>query len=80
MCSCVYSQMQCLMKGGINPLRYFTQNLTLFYWIWELHLLLTRLIFIWTDNGYIEGKELDEFFRHMINKLGPKVSNPIIPK
>ncbi|KAG7272242.1 hypothetical protein CRUP_001520 [Coryphaenoides rupestris] len=22
------------------------------------------------DNGYIEGKELDEFFRHMIKKLG----------
>uniref|UniRef100_A0A3Q4B1I2 Secretagogin n=1 Tax=Mola mola TaxID=94237 RepID=A0A3Q4B1I2_MOLML len=24
------------------------------------------------DNGYIEGKELDEFFRHMIKKLGPQ--------
>ncbi|XP_034466824.1 secretagogin isoform X2 [Hippoglossus hippoglossus] len=24
------------------------------------------------DNGYIEGKELDEFFRHMMKKLGPK--------
>uniref|UniRef100_A0A8C1MTP2 Secretagogin n=1 Tax=Cyprinus carpio TaxID=7962 RepID=A0A8C1MTP2_CYPCA len=24
------------------------------------------------DNGYIEGKELDDFFRHMLEKLGPK--------
>uniref|UniRef100_A0A7N8XVT7 Secretagogin n=1 Tax=Mastacembelus armatus TaxID=205130 RepID=A0A7N8XVT7_9TELE len=24
------------------------------------------------DNGYIEGKELDDFFRHMMKKLGPK--------
>uniref|UniRef100_A0A4W4DRF3 Secretagogin n=1 Tax=Electrophorus electricus TaxID=8005 RepID=A0A4W4DRF3_ELEEL len=23
------------------------------------------------DNGYIEGKELDDFFRHMMAKLGP---------
>ncbi|XP_041708216.1 secretagogin isoform X2 [Coregonus clupeaformis] len=23
------------------------------------------------DNGYIEGKELDQFFRHMMTKLGP---------
>lgn len=26
------------------------------------------------DNGYIEGKELDDFFRHMMKKLGPEVS------
>lgn len=26
------------------------------------------------DNGYIEGKELDDFFRHMMKRLGPKVS------
>uniref|UniRef100_A0A8C7IXT1 Secretagogin, EF-hand calcium binding protein n=1 Tax=Oncorhynchus kisutch TaxID=8019 RepID=A0A8C7IXT1_ONCKI len=25
------------------------------------------------DNGYIEGKELDHFFRHMLTKLSPKV-------
>lgn len=25
------------------------------------------------DNGYIEGKELDDFFRHMMKKLGPQV-------
>uniref|UniRef100_A0A9J7YNR1 Secretagogin n=2 Tax=Cyprinus carpio TaxID=7962 RepID=A0A9J7YNR1_CYPCA len=24
------------------------------------------------DNGYIEGKELDDFFRHMLEKLGSK--------
>uniref|UniRef100_A0A667ZDG5 Secretagogin n=1 Tax=Myripristis murdjan TaxID=586833 RepID=A0A667ZDG5_9TELE len=24
------------------------------------------------DNGYIEGKELDEFFRHMMKTLGPQ--------
>ncbi|KAL1276122.1 hypothetical protein QQF64_035745 [Cirrhinus molitorella] len=24
------------------------------------------------DNGYIEGKELDDFFRHMLEKLGPE--------
>ncbi|XP_051573945.1 secretagogin [Myxocyprinus asiaticus] len=24
------------------------------------------------DNGYIEGKELDDFFRHMLKKLGPE--------
>lgn len=29
--------------------------------------------FILTDNGYIEGKELDEFFRHMMKKLSPQV-------
>ena len=28
-----------------------------------------------TDNGYIEGKELDEFFRHMMKRLGPQVSH-----
>lgn len=27
-----------------------------------------------TDNGYIEGKELDDFFRHMMKRLGPQVS------
>ncbi|NWU00302.1 SEGN protein, partial [Urocynchramus pylzowi] len=26
------------------------------------------------DNGYIEGKELDEFFHHLLEKLGPEVS------
>lgn len=25
------------------------------------------------DNGYIEGKELDAFFRHLLMKLGPGV-------
>lgn len=30
-----------------------------------------------TDNGYIEGKELDDFFRHMMKRLGPKVSRSI---
>lgn len=30
-----------------------------------------------TDNGYIEGKELDDFFRHMMKRLGPKVSSSI---
>uniref|UniRef100_A0A3B4ZX11 Secretagogin n=1 Tax=Stegastes partitus TaxID=144197 RepID=A0A3B4ZX11_9TELE len=24
------------------------------------------------DNGYIEGKELDDFFRHMMERLGPQ--------
>ncbi|NWY25843.1 SEGN protein, partial [Pheucticus melanocephalus] len=27
------------------------------------------------DNGYIEGKELDDFFHHLLEKLGPEVSN-----
>ncbi|KFO13539.1 Secretagogin, partial [Balearica regulorum gibbericeps] len=26
------------------------------------------------DNGYIEGKELDNFFHHLVEKLGPEVS------
>ncbi|KFU90122.1 Secretagogin, partial [Chaetura pelagica] len=26
------------------------------------------------DNGYIEGKELDSFFHHLLEKLGPEVS------
>ncbi|NXA89764.1 SEGN protein, partial [Melanocharis versteri] len=26
------------------------------------------------DNGYIEGKELDDFFHHLLEKLGPEVS------
>ncbi|NXT55768.1 SEGN protein, partial [Pluvianellus socialis] len=26
------------------------------------------------DNGYIEGKELDNFFHHLLEKLGPEVS------
>lgn len=34
------------------------------------------LFCIWTDNGYIEGKELDDFFRHMMKRLGPQVSQP----
>lgn len=30
-----------------------------------------KLMYVFpVDNGYIEGKELDEFFRHMIKKLG----------
>ncbi|CDQ99054.1 unnamed protein product [Oncorhynchus mykiss] len=31
------------------------------------------------DNGYIEGKELDHFFRHMMTKLGPEVSTYLFP-
>uniref|UniRef100_A0A3B3HPB0 EF-hand domain-containing protein n=1 Tax=Oryzias latipes TaxID=8090 RepID=A0A3B3HPB0_ORYLA len=33
------------------------------------------------DNGYIEGKELDEFFHHMMQRLGPqvRVANPFFP-
>uniref|UniRef100_A0A4W5Q204 EF-hand domain-containing protein n=1 Tax=Hucho hucho TaxID=62062 RepID=A0A4W5Q204_9TELE len=31
------------------------------------------------DNGYIEGKELDHFFRHMMTKLGPEVSTHLSP-
>uniref|UniRef100_A0A8C9WPW5 Secretagogin n=1 Tax=Scleropages formosus TaxID=113540 RepID=A0A8C9WPW5_SCLFO len=27
------------------------------------------------DNGYIEGKELDDFFHHMLTKLGPGYGN-----
>lgn len=30
--------------------------------------------YVLTDNGYIEGKELDDFFRHMMKRLGPQVS------
>ncbi|TNN79986.1 Secretagogin [Liparis tanakae] len=26
----------------------------------------------WTDNGHIEGKELDDFFRHMMKRLAPQ--------
>uniref|UniRef100_A0A8C7JB43 Secretagogin n=1 Tax=Oncorhynchus kisutch TaxID=8019 RepID=A0A8C7JB43_ONCKI len=31
-------------------------------------------ICLFIDNGYIEGKELDNFFRHMMKKLGMSVS------
>lgn len=31
--------------------------------------------FYLADNGYIEGKELDDFFRHMMKRLGPQVSH-----
>lgn len=31
-------------------------------------------LFYLTDNGYIEGNELDDFFRHMMKRLGPEVS------
>ncbi|NXW32006.1 SEGN protein, partial [Phaetusa simplex] len=29
------------------------------------------------DNGYIEGKELDNFFHHLLEKLGPEVSSAL---
>ncbi|NXQ91556.1 SEGN protein, partial [Nyctibius grandis] len=29
------------------------------------------------DNGYIEGKELDNFFHHLLEKLGPEVKEKI---
>jgi len=29
------------------------------------------------DNGYIEGKELDNFFRHLLEKLRPDVSTSV---
>ncbi|NWW51404.1 SEGN protein, partial [Pedionomus torquatus] len=38
--------------------------------------LLTINIFdFYLDNGYIEGKELDNFFHHLLEKLGPEVSS-----
>ncbi|NXE20513.1 SEGN protein, partial [Ardeotis kori] len=30
------------------------------------------------DNGYIEGKELDNFFHHLLEKLGPEVSTALL--
>ncbi|NWV79638.1 SEGN protein, partial [Dasyornis broadbenti] len=29
------------------------------------------------DNGYIEGKELDNFFHHLLEKLGPEVKEKV---
>ncbi|NXM16976.1 SEGN protein, partial [Ploceus nigricollis] len=29
------------------------------------------------DNGYIEGKELDDFFHHLLEKLGPEVKEEV---
>ncbi|NXA33909.1 SEGN protein, partial [Eudromia elegans] len=29
------------------------------------------------DNGYIEGKELDDFFHHLLEKLGPEVKEKV---
>lgn len=40
--------------------------------VWTDHTKFTGTVF--ADNGYIEGKELDDFFRHMMKRLGPKVS------
>uniref|UniRef100_A0A3P8T4B9 Secretagogin, EF-hand calcium binding protein n=1 Tax=Amphiprion percula TaxID=161767 RepID=A0A3P8T4B9_AMPPE len=31
-----------------------------------------QFVFHLADNGYIEGKELDDFFRHMMQRLGPQ--------
>ena len=39
------------------------------YYIYDLEICVFNL----ADNGYIEGKELDEFFRHMMKRLGPQV-------
>ncbi|NXO76905.1 SEGN protein, partial [Sitta europaea] len=30
------------------------------------------------DNGYIEGKELDDFFHHLLEKLGPEVTTQVL--
>lgn len=45
----------------------YVKNSNLHHWIYNM-------FFHLTDNGYIEGKELDEFFRHMMQTLGPQVS------
>lgn len=29
---------------------------------------------LYLDNGYIEGKELDDFFHHLLEKVRPEVS------
>lgn len=31
-------------------------------------------VFIMADHGYIDGKHVDEFFRHIVKKLGMTVS------
>lgn len=33
-----------------------------------------RCVFIMADHGYVEGKHVDEFFRHIVKKLGMTVS------
>lgn len=47
-------------------------NLDMLHWIYNLRTC-TSCLYL-TDNGYIEDKELDEFFRHMMKRLAPKVS------
>lgn len=32
------------------------------------------LILSFIDKGYIEGKKMDDFFKHMLHKLGMKVN------
>nr|XP_020842609.1 secretagogin isoform X2 [Phascolarctos cinereus] len=32
------------------------------------------------DNGYIEGKELDDFFRHLLEKMGTELAKMILPE
>lgn len=42
--------------------------------VWSCKLVVSDLsVFVFLDNGYIEGKELDAFFQHMLEKLGMKV-------
>ncbi|NXU00005.1 SEGN protein, partial [Buphagus erythrorhynchus] len=37
-----------------------------------------NLFAFYLDNGYIEGKELDDFFHHLLEKLGPEVSTVLL--
>lgn len=53
---------------GTNRSRSCTMTTT---YLWMDHIKCMGTIF--TDNGYIEGKELDDFFRHMVKRLGPQV-------
>lgn len=39
----------------------------------QCHLTIDMFDF-YLDNGYIEGKELDNFFHHLLEKVGPEVS------
>lgn len=44
---------------------------------WALPLTINTFT-LYLDNGYIEGKELDDFFHHLLEKLGPEVSTVLL--
>lgn len=61
----------CLNCLPVTESRFFVKALTA-----SCEVEVTCVFCEFADNGYIEGKELDNFFRHMMERLHPQASPP----